>query len=38
MLPQFSLQGRRALVTGGNRGLGKAQVAAIADSGAEVVL
>ena len=38
MLPQFSLQGRRALVTGGNRGLGKAQVAALADSGAEVVL
>ena len=37
MLPQFSLQGRRALVTGGNRGLGKAQVAALADSGAQVV-
>jgi len=37
VLPQFSLQGRRALVTGGNRGLGKAQVAALADSGADVV-
>ncbi|MFC3689801.1 glucose 1-dehydrogenase [Aquipuribacter hungaricus] len=37
MLPQFSLQGRRALVTGGNRGLGKAQVAAVAASGAQVV-
>lgn len=37
MLPSFSLEGRHALVTGGNRGLGKAQAFALAQSGAQVV-
>ena len=37
MLQAFSLEGRRALVTGGNRGLGRSQVEALARSGAQVV-
>lgn len=37
MLAAFSLEGRRALVTGGNRGLGRAQVLALARSGGRVV-
>ncbi len=36
MLQAFSLEGRRALVTGGNRGLGRSQVEALARSGAQV--
>lgn len=36
--PNFSLSGRRALVTGSSRGIGWAIAAAMADSGAEVVL
>jgi NAD(P)-dependent dehydrogenase (short-subunit alcohol dehydrogenase family) len=34
----FSLDGRRALVTGGSSGIGAAMGAALADAGAEVVL
>jgi NAD(P)-dependent dehydrogenase (short-subunit alcohol dehydrogenase family) len=36
VLEQFSLRGRRALVTGGNRGLGKSFVRALVEAGAEV--
>ena len=36
--PSFSLQGRRALVTGAGRGIGLALAAALAEAGAEVVL
>ena len=36
VLDLFSLAGRKALVTGGNRGLGKSFVQAIAEAGAEV--
>lgn len=36
--PSFSLEGRRALVTGAGRGLGLAIAAALAAAGAEVVL
>ena len=36
--PSFRLDGRRALVTGAGRGLGLAMAAALAESGAEVVL
>ncbi len=36
--PRFSLDGRRALVTGASRGLGLAMAAALAEAGAEVTL
>jgi len=37
VLEKFSLAGRRALVTGGNRGLGFEQVVALHEAGADVV-
>ena len=37
-LDAFSLEGRRALVTGGSRGLGAAIAAALADAGADVAV
>ena len=38
VLDSFRLAGRKALVTGGNQGLGKAFAAALAQAGAEVVI
>jgi NAD(P)-dependent dehydrogenase (short-subunit alcohol dehydrogenase family) len=38
VLERFSLTGKKALVTGGNQGLGKAFAAALAEAGAEVVI
>jgi len=37
IIDSFSLDGRRALVTGGNRGLGKSFTTALAEAGARVV-
>src|SRR5262245_59983210 len=38
VLEQFSLDGKKALVTGGNRGLGKAFAVALAQAGAMVAI
>jgi NAD(P)-dependent dehydrogenase (short-subunit alcohol dehydrogenase family) len=38
VLERFALTGKKALVTGGNQGLGKAFAAALAQAGAEVVI
>lgn len=37
MLQQFSLAGKKALVTGCNRGIGKAMAVALAEAGADVI-
>ncbi|MBN8430974.1 SDR family oxidoreductase [Microbulbifer salipaludis] len=37
MLEQFSLAGKKALVTGCNRGIGKAMAVALAEAGADVI-
>lgn len=34
----FSLEGRKAVVTGGTRGIGQAMAIALAEAGADVVL
>jgi NAD(P)-dependent dehydrogenase (short-subunit alcohol dehydrogenase family) len=38
VLERFGLTGKKALVTGGNRGLGKAFAAALAEAGARVII
>ena len=38
VLESFSLSGKKALVTGGNQGLGKVFAAALAQAGAQVVI
>jgi NAD(P)-dependent dehydrogenase (short-subunit alcohol dehydrogenase family) len=38
LTPSFRLEGKRALVTGAGRGIGRAMAAALAQAGAEVVL
>ena len=38
VLDSFALTGKKALVTGGNQGLGKAFAAALAQAGAQVII
>ena len=38
MLPEFSLEGRTAIVTGGGRGIGRAIALVLAEAGADVVV
>ena len=36
-MPNFSLAGKRALVTGASRGIGQAMAIALAEAGADVI-